>query len=253
MDADPRAAAPPYPAGTGQPLDQPTTELRIPRSRGVTGGVSTAATVRFMDAAHLPFVVTEHRRLFPDGFFSRLGPGFLTAHTRTYLTSPHAVGFIAELNGEPVGYLVGIVDPPLHRRQLLRAHGAGLAVRAAGALTLRPALLARFLRTRLPRYVRKLVPRRSGPPAPAPAPGPVSPGREAVLAHVAVSERARSYGIGGELIARFTDFAVLAGCTRMSLVTSAGADGAGPYYERRGWQRSGASRTPDGKDFRVYV
>jgi len=207
-----------------------------------------------MDAEHLAYVVTEHRRLFPDGFFSRLGPGFLAAHTRTYLTSPHAVGFVAELAGEPVGYLVGIVDPALHRRHLLRAHGPVLAARAAGGLLLRPALAAGFLRTRLPRYARKLLPRRT--PAPAPvqaAPPPPAAGREAVLSYIAVSEHARSYGIGGELMDRFTTFAILAGCRRISLVTAAGPTGAAPYYERRGWQPHGETHTPDGKHLLFYA
>jgi GNAT superfamily N-acetyltransferase len=205
-----------------------------------------------MDTSHLPYVVSEHRRLFPDGFFTRLGPGFLAAHTRTYLTSPHATGFVAEVDGGPVGYVVGIVDPVLHRRHLLRAHGAGLAVRAAGALTVRPALTAHFLRTRLPRYARKLVPRRRTTEYAVPK--SLSPlGREAVLAHVAVREEYRSFAIGRRLVERFTDFAVLAGCTRVSLVTAAGPGGAGPYYEQRGWQLRGESHTPEGKHLLVYA
>ncbi|MFG2557262.1 GNAT family N-acetyltransferase [Streptomyces sp. NPDC048581] len=252
MDADPRASALPNAAPTVPDRDRPTTLLRLPAPRLSAESDAPPVSLRFMDTSHLPFVVSEHRRLFPDGFFARLGPAFLTAHTRTYLTSPHATGFVAEVDGGPVGYVVGIVDPALHRRHLLRAHGAGLALRASAALAVRPALTAHFLRTRLPRYSRKFM---SGRRAEALAtPQPHSPhGREAVLAHVAVREEYRSFAIGGRLIERFADFAVLAGCTRMSLVTASGPAGAGPYYEQRGWQQRGETHTPDGKHLLVYA
>jgi len=44
--------------------------------------------IRFMDPEDLPFVIAEHLGHFPDGFFARLGPKFLAAYTRTYLTGP---------------------------------------------------------------------------------------------------------------------------------------------------------------------
>ncbi|MFI6008676.1 GNAT family N-acetyltransferase [Streptomyces sp. NPDC051243] len=254
MDAEPRASALPNAALAPSDPDRSTILLRLPAPRVSEEPVSPPVSVRFMDTEHLRFVVGEQRRLFPDGFFSRLGPGFLTAHTRTYLTSPHAVGFVAEVDGAPVGYLVGVVDPALHRRHLLRAHGPGLAVRAAAALAVRPALAVNFLRTRLPRYARKLLPgRRAGASASAAPAPPAVHDREAVLAHVAVCEEARSYGIGGQLMERFADFAVVAGCTRVSLVTAAGPAGAGPYYERRGWERRAETHTPDGKHLLVYA
>ncbi|MET8830721.1 GNAT family N-acetyltransferase [Streptomyces sp. NPDC004610] len=262
MDADLRAAALPSTAPTPSEPDHPTAELRVAALRdGPSPGAGEPGdgpvTVRFMDTRHLAYVVGEHLRHFPGGFFARLGRGFLTAYTRTHLTSPHATGFVAELDGEPVGYLVGVIDPALHRRHLLRDHGLGLALRGLAALTLRPTVAARFLRTRLPRYVRKLLPGVGAPPPPEPKPEPGAgrsrPVRGAVLSHVAVSERARSLGIGSVLIERFTDFAVLAGCDRISLVTAAGPGGAGPYYERRGWHPDGETRTPDGVRFLLYA
>ncbi|MFJ6659879.1 GNAT family N-acetyltransferase [Streptomyces sp. NPDC091377] len=217
-----------------------------------------------MDTQHLPYVVGEHLRYFPGGFFARLGRGFLTAYTRTHLTSPHATGFIAELDGKPVGYLVGVIDPVLHRRHLLRSHGLGLALRGLAALAVRPTVAARFVRTRLGRYIRKLLPGPGVVPDQAPGgdAGPdtglgsalvrTRPVRGAVLSYVAVAEQARSLGIGGVLIERFTHFAVLAGCDRISLVTAAGAAGAGPYYEQRGWHSDGDTHTPDGTRFLLY-
>ncbi|MEU9069875.1 MULTISPECIES: GNAT family N-acetyltransferase [Streptomyces] len=187
----------------------------------------------------------------------------MTAHTRTYLTSPHATALIAEADGRPVGYLTGIVDPGLHRRHLLRLHGLSLAARAAGALALRPSLAWLFLSSRLPRYWHKLVPARRRAAAPA-GERPVAAEaaldrtsdapaeREAVLSHIAVTEDARGLGVGAELIERFADFAVLADCTRISLLTAAGAGGAGPYYERLGWRPRGDTRTADDRHFLQY-
>ncbi|MGP3684254.1 GNAT family N-acetyltransferase [Streptomyces sp. IBSNAI002] len=209
-----------------------------------------------MDPEHLPFVVRQHRTFFPEGFFAKLGDRFLTAYTRTYLTSPHAVAFIATVDARPVGFLVGITDTVLHRRFILRRRGLGLAARGALALCARPALGWSFARTRLPRYVRRLRPGAAPVPAHAPAPdaerrsapaGPV-----AVLQHVAVMPDARSLGIGAELIDRFVANSSLAGSARVQLVTAAGAGGAGRYYEQRGWLRRGSSRTADGHEFLTY-
>ncbi|MFP8963238.1 GNAT family N-acetyltransferase [Streptomyces nanhaiensis] len=202
-----------------------------------------------MEPEDLPFVVGEHRRHFPDGFFARLGPRFLTSYTATYLTSPHARAYVAEAEGLPAGFLVGVTDPAAHRSWLVRTHGRRLALRACTALVTRPGLLLHFLRTRLGRYSRKLLPsrhRRQEPPAAD------RDGVTAVLAHVAVADRARSLGLGAALVERFTQDAADAGCARVTLVTATGPAGAGPFYERLDWQRTGESHTPEGRLFAVY-
>ncbi|EGX55177.1 acetyltransferase, GNAT family protein [Streptomyces zinciresistens K42] len=204
-----------------------------------------------MGPEDLPFVVAEHLAHFPDGFFARLGRGYLTAYTRTYLTSPHAVAYVAEADGAPAGFLSGVLDPVAHRRHVVRVHGRRLAARACGSLAVRPALALHFLRTRLGRYARKLLPaRRSAPPPTGEA--AIRTGATAVLAHVVVASRVRSYGLGSALVRRFTEDAAAAGCARMSLVTAAGADGAGPYYERLGWQKAGETTTPEGRTLLTY-
>ncbi|RKN06004.1 GNAT family N-acetyltransferase [Streptomyces radicis] len=201
-----------------------------------------------MASADLPFVVEEHLGHFPHGFFARLGAGFLTSYTRTYLTGPEARAYVVEAAGRPVGFLVGVLDPPAHRRHVLRSHGPRLAARALVSLAVRPRLARHFLRTRLLRYLRGLLPRRAAPGA-APA---ANPGVTAVLSHVVVTRSARSLGIGETLIGRFVADAAVAGCARVSLVTASGPDGAGPYYERRGWLPRGETRTPEGRLLATY-
>ncbi|HCA86861.1 MAG TPA: N-acetyltransferase [Streptomyces sp.] len=206
-----------------------------------------------MDARDLPFVVSEHRRLFPHGFFPHLGPAFMTAYTREFPTSPHALAFVAEMDDEPVGFLVGLTNPALHRRHVLRAHGHRLLIPAVAALIRRPGLAWRFLRTRATRYAHEYAhdvkPNRNAEEesVPSGADGPL-----AVLEHVAVIERARSLGIGKELTERFQRHAAVAGCTRVALVTAAGPDGAGAYYKQRGWRFRGESRTPEGRALVTY-
>ncbi|MFE7572090.1 GNAT family N-acetyltransferase [Streptomyces sp. NPDC057539] len=210
-----------------------------------------------MDPQHLPYVVREHLRLFPDGFFARIGPSFLSTYTGTYLTSPHALAFIAVADGRPVGFLVGVTDPVLHRRHVLRRHGGKLLIRALGGLVVRPGLLVNFLRTRFPRYYRKLMrrqqPLQSAQATPATLAAPQTAGGPvAVLAHVAVDETTRSLGIGADLVERFVAAATIAGCARVSLVTAEGPGGAGPFYERRGWRLAGDTTTPEGRRLLTY-
>ncbi|MEU0680143.1 MULTISPECIES: GNAT family N-acetyltransferase [Streptomyces] len=200
-----------------------------------------------MDSDDLAFVVAEHLRHFPDGFFARLGSRFLVAYSRTYLTGPDTRAYIAEMGGEPVGFLIGGTDPAAHRRHVLRNHGRELLIRALGSLCLRPRLTLHFLRTRLVRYCRRLISNR----APRQAPAAGHAGVTAVLDYVVVAEHARSRGIGARLIARFVKDATDAGCARVTLVTAA-EGGAGAYYDRLGWRRQGGIRTPEGRRLLTY-
>lgn len=197
-----------------------------------------------MRPEQVPFVVEEHLRCFPDGFFARLGPRFLAAYCLTYLSSPYARAYTAEGDGGPVGFLVGVTDPPAHRSHVLHEHGRHLLLCAGTGMAVRPQLAGHFLRTRLARYCVKLT--RPAPQARGPQ------GVTAVLSHVAVSEHARSGGVGAALIGRFVEDATAAGCARVQLVTAAGAAGAGAYYERRGWLPGGESRSPEGRRLATY-
>jgi GNAT superfamily N-acetyltransferase len=209
----------------------------------------TRVQYRRMAAADLPFVVDQHLYHFPDGFFARLGPAFLSEYYRAFLTGPSVSATIAEIEGRPVGYLVGVSDPAWHREHVVRRHGRSLALKAATAMLLHPSLGLLFLHTRVGLYARKLLRRRSQP-QPSPAAPPA--GRTAVLTHVAIAPGAQSRGIGSELIRRFDEEVAAIGCTRITLVTASGVDGAGPYYEHRGWTACGERCTPDGLWLTTY-
>ncbi|MGW1279102.1 GNAT family N-acetyltransferase [Streptomyces tsukubensis] len=267
MDADQRAAAHPSPAHDGAPGSRPPIPAmrgHDPRPAPAPAAPVRAAAVRRLTPDDLPFVTTEHLRHFPDGFFARLGPGFVAAYLRTYLDSPHACAYAItappapaptpSTDRRPAGYLLGVLDPAAHRTHLLRFHRHTLAARGALALAVRPVAAGHFLRTRTARYARALLPTgmRSSIPTPGPASPPEPSGVTAVLAYVAVIGGARSRGLGGALVDRFAADATAAGCDRAELVTLAGTGGAGPFYERRGWTPRGISAAPDGRLLTTY-
>lgn len=204
---------------------------------------------RSMEDRDLPYVVTEHATHFPEGFFVRLGRRFLMEYYRAFLTSRAGRTLVAEVDSQPVGYLVGVTDPAAHREHVLQRHGRALALRAAGALALHPRLAARFFRTRLVRYVGKLLPTQRPSSGPAVA---TAGARTAVLSHVAVTDSAQSRGIGSELIHLFEGEVAEAGCGRVTLVTASGEGGAGPYYRKHGWQAVEEHSTPDGLDLVTF-
>ncbi|MFZ5847126.1 MAG: GNAT family N-acetyltransferase [Actinomycetota bacterium] len=189
----------------------------------------------------LSFVVGEHLQHFPRGFFARLGPRFLHEYYRAFLTGDSGVAVVAEEAGRPVGYLVGVTDPAAHREHVVRRHGRGLALRGAALLAVRPRLLATFVRTRAARYLEKLLVRRA-----ARSGRTVDVTSPAVLTHVAVTAHAQGKGIGTRLVEWFEQALEGCGCDRVVLVTAAGREGAGEFYERRGWTRTGEHATADG-------
>lgn len=211
-----------------------------------------------MGLQDLSYVVDTHRAEFGDGFFARLGPRFLARYYRTFLDGPTAVAVIAESEGTPRGYLVGVLQPRQHRALLLRYHGVGLAAHGTVAMIRHPRMGLTFLFTRSSRYVQG-VKRGLRSRAPAADSGPGSgsaaepAGETAVLTQVVVDRRHRARGVGTRLLNHFRTEAEQAGCTEAALVTVAGSSGAGAFYEAHGWTRSGSVTTPEGKSLWKYA
>lgn len=190
----------------------------------------------------------------PDGFFTGLGPRFVERYLQTFLDGPAAVALTVERRGEPVGHLVGTVGPG-HSSWVLRTRWRSLLPAALLGLARRPDLLVLFLRTRSGRYTRAALRAvRAGrgtaasgpaaPPAGGTPPSATGPGPAALL-HVAVDPGHRGTGAGAALVLAFEQRARQAGCGTARLVTFAGdaeageTTGAGAFYERLGWTRSG--------------
>lgn len=199
--------------------------------------------VRRMEERDGDFCAALHAEALPHGFFAELGTGFLKRYYATFIDSPHAFGFVATLAGEPVGALVGILDPRAHARWVLRHRGVALGLRGGAAMLLNPGAALRFARTRVARYARAWRRHRAGAePTRAEARADVP----AVLSHVAVLPGARGVAAGRALVRAFEDAAAANGAAMAILTTIEGAGGAGRFYERLGWRWSGTHVTADG-------
>lgn len=203
--------------------------------------------VRPMQRADIAFAVQLHTEALHPGFFVRLGPRFLTAYYRTYLASPSAIALVAEQRGERVGFLVGIVDRDSHYRHVIRNERLGLGFALLASLAARPALVSRFIRTRLVRYARGI--RRHQRSISISQPRLGCPG---VLSHVAVCEAFRRTGVGQALVSHFVDGARSSGTTRLSLIALADDPSTSTFYEQQGWEFEGVRRDADGFKWTTY-
>jgi ribosomal protein S18 acetylase RimI-like enzyme len=206
--------------------------------------------VREATRRDLRAIARLHRRCLPDGFFARLGPGFLRRYHASFLASPLATALVvAGPDGDPSAFLVGTLRNRAHYRWVMQRHGVGLATRMLLALWVRPRLAWVFARTRVGRYVRWVLRypfrhRRTAAASPGadaaePAAAPVTaPQPVAVLTHVAVDEAARGNGAGRRLVEVFVDRAREAGAAEARLVTDVDG-GASAFYERLGWSLVG--------------
>ncbi|MEV4489008.1 GNAT family N-acetyltransferase [Micromonospora coxensis] len=232
------------PPDTGVPASTPGPEPGGPVLRAATH-------------ADLPVMSRAHVDLLPVGLFPSLGARFVRRWHRTYLDSPHGLGYVVvdpAAPGEVVGFLVGTTDHAAHTAALVadRRTMASLAVTGLTALCVRPRVAARLLRSRLRPWTRRLSTQRPGATGRRPA-APARTGPVAVMSALAVHPDWRGSGIGVRLAMRFVEHARDAGAHRAELQTSTGPLGAAGFYERLGWEAGPQQRSPDGEDaLRTY-
>lgn len=203
--------------------------------------VEEGVVMRRMGLADLPWAAAQHRCHFPDNVIGRLGRRLLTGYYRTFLDSTYAVATVVEVDGEPAGYLVGVLDIAAHRQLLWRFHGLNLGLATAQAFLRHPVLgagiIARRLQLRLLRH---------------PVTAPVAGERIAVLSHVAVDSARQGHGLGGLLVDDFLAACSVAGAGRICVATADQAPRAARMYLSRGFVLTGRSRTFDGRMIRLY-
>lgn len=215
--------------------------------------------VRAMHRSDTRATGSLHSQELAYGFFPRLGPTFLRAFHATFVDSPYGVAVVPQSDPDG-GFLLGTTDQVAHVRWVLRHRGLRLVLVAARCLLVRPRLLATFVRTRLARYVRRVVRTRGRSDAgvlareapPAAAIGQREAGTAldpddpvAVLWHMAVQPALRGHGYGRSLVAAFVAASAAAGAEDLRLVSDVDAD-AGGFYEALGWER-GEVRRRDGR------
>jgi ribosomal protein S18 acetylase RimI-like enzyme len=179
--------------------------------------------------------------------FVRLGTGFLRRWHATFHDGEHAVAYVAVASrdhaaadagrtsdGDVVGFLLGATDQVAHMEDVIAAHRRELMLAGAGALLVRPALAAHFLRTRARRYLRRLLRRRPAR-AVGSAGGAAGAPRVAVVTAVAVIPGARGQRIGAGLLEAFVGDVRRAGTPAIELVTRADEEGASAFYTHLRW------------------
>lgn len=219
---------------------------RIPQRPNVRSTV----VVRSATEQELRQMASDMIRYLPDGLFPQLGRGFVTHWMKTFLTQRHGIALVAVTNDakqQQVGFLIGSTDQVRHVGDVLRNHKWSLLSAGLVALSLRPRLLLHFLRTRTTPYMKRIF----GPSAPQSEIVDSKPAI-AVVTSLVVHPKVRGRGLGEMLVDEFIAIAGRSGSSKAELVTSAGTNGAGRFYEKIGWERVGEGSSKDGTRTHTY-
>jgi ribosomal protein S18 acetylase RimI-like enzyme len=211
--------------------------------------------LRPMTRADLAFVAEQHRLCFPTNVIGRLGDVALRAYYRTFIDAPYATAVVAELDGRVCGFLVGIVHTARHRAWLRHHHVRSFVAAVTTSFAANPALAGRLVGRRVSMQLHRYrqAGRRGSSPAAAPASaGAGDRGGVAVLSHIATLATARRQGIGDLLLHAFAVECRVRHCRKISLATLDGADGAGAFYVKRGWEQQSRRQTIDGRWIELY-
>ena len=207
--------------------------------------------IRDARATDLGNTARLHVGELPVGLFPRLGVRFVSRWHRAFVDSPHAVALVAvdpdAEGGEHIGgFLIGATDGQAFLHELLTRHRTALLRHGIIALAVRPRTLAKFLRTRLRPYLRRLwhsdsPARHIGGAGPATTSRPV-----ADLTAIAVVPSLRRTGAGRALVDEFLGRCSRAGTTTVELVTATTSEEAVAFYSATGWTALELHVTKDG-------
>lgn len=206
------------------------------------------AAIQSLTARHVASAVELHQRVLADEFISRFGRSFLRLYYQAFAASADAVALVAvdPQTGAVIGVLLGTLHPSSHYRFLVRRFGLPLAIAVTRAACVHPKLGWHVIQTRSIRYARGILRSLRGQSrehAQQETPALCT----ADLTHLGVDPAWRSQGIGSILVQAYEHLAHSAHVDQIDLVTyPPSAGGAGPFYERLGWQTDGqVSRTDE--------
>ncbi|MDO8307161.1 MAG: GNAT family N-acetyltransferase [Actinomycetota bacterium] len=224
-------------------MTSPTKLPLFPAWTGVGTAAPAAFDVRLVEAHDLALLVEVHLQQFPDGFYARLGPAFMTRYFQQCFRSPAAIGLIAEqCDGSGlVGYLVGTVDNDAHDRFMNGPASPALAAAGASALVRRPSLWSDFARLRALWYARRFVSRAVRPRRPSAEP------RHGELLYICTTAGHRRRGVGAALLRSYVEGAKRARAASLHLVSERENASGRDFYEHRGWRVVSESVTRDGR------
>lgn len=162
-----------------------------------------------------------HATALPDEALPSLGTRFLTTLYQALQAQAGVQAFVAELNGEPVGFILGALDLRRSVQRVLRRRTPLLAVAAAGSGLRRPRQVLRAVRS-----LAYLKPE-------------TKPSFRAELVVLAVLPTAQGHGAGASLVAALERW-IEARCEPGYHVATTGENaGALRFYQRVGFQECG--------------
>ena len=202
---------------------------------------SLSDVVRSMRADDIAEVAMLHRLVFPDYFLSHMGQRFVERFYAEFVDRGTNYGFVAISDGELVGAVVGTVDSGGFYNRFYRHHFLDLALTLAGRVIVDP-YIRRNLSSRMAHVrqaIRSVVARhRQSSPASAPPHPDQVPAR---LLSIGVDPEKRGSGLAEQLVARYCEALWKDGQGRVGLSVRPENQRAIAFYEKTGWQRSGAS------------
>lgn len=213
------------------------------QEQGGAGLFSGSTEIRPLARDDLMWSASLHSAQLPHGFFAQLGVRYLRTYHASFITSPHALGMVAIVEGEPTGFLLATTDSAAHYRHVLRYSGLPLILRGGFALARRPRLLARFVSTRARRYARGARRLRQRPVARILARRPA-----AEVVHIAVEPGSAGRGVGRSLLVHAE--AALAGMGARRVLAK--TVDAGGFYAALGWGKRGPSADLEGALHEVF-
>lgn len=195
----------------------------------------------------LATVIRLHRELLSHGLFPRLGTAFMLCYHRTFMDLDSGISLVAVMTAphggeEVIGFVCGSTDQRRHVAEVLATARWPLLIPGLAGLLRRPRLLMTFARTRLVRYLRRLLRQ----PVRRTFVSRLEREPVAVLSAVAVSATARAGGVGAALVAGLVRLARQAGTDVIELVTLAGPRGAATFYRSLGWTEVDTHQDKDG-------
>ena len=191
-------------------------------------------TIRPMAPVDIEAVVNVHLAAFPGFFLTFLGPRFLDLFYRSAV-GLREICFVAVLQSQVVGFVMGSHTPGSFFKRLLRNRGLAFALASIPALLRRPRAAFRLARA-------LTTPTTAARPA-----------GTATLMSLAVDPRLQGRGAGKALVEAFLDEASRRGALVVDLSTDkVGNDSTNRFYRSLGFSLTRERTTSEGRAMYEY-
>lgn len=237
---------------------------------------SSLVKVRDLYASDLALTAQLHHEVLNMEFLSRCGLAFLKRYQRAWMESPAGISIVAvNDDNEPLGILLGSIDPALHVKNMFTSSGVALLLLLIAHAALHPSFAYELIKTRTVRYIRGALRISAKGLASRIRPQTLQQGdvvtletqtenlgdletpeisqipRIGEVTHLLVDPRAQGQGIGRLLTDEAVKRGELAGLNKFVLVTPPDLK-ARQFYEHLGWIEGEPLTSKSGEPFVQY-